>query len=61
MVVRSVKILAAFAALFAVGTFWGHEVLAVMLLAWLVFAALMVFALVSWLVGHAVCWAWDLL
>lgn len=42
------RLLAAFVALFVVGTFWGHEVLAVTLLAWLVFAALAVFALVAW-------------
>ena len=53
------KILAAFAALVALGTFLGREVLSVLLLSWLVLATLMVFALVSWLVGHVVCWAWE--
>jgi hypothetical protein len=49
-----VKLLAALVAFVAAFTFWGHEVLSALLLAWLALAALGIFILFAGLVGHAV-------
>lgn len=48
------KILAAIAALFAFFSFLGHEVLSILILAWLVLAALGIFICAAWIVGHVV-------
>lgn len=49
------KTVAALVALFVLCTFWGRELFSILLLSWLVFAALAIFVLVAWALGGFLC------